>query len=226
MYISSRDAKACSATAASLTSAGPGTCVAIPGDLSSYDECQRLADEIKAREHVLHVLVNNSGATWGAPLEEYPDAAFGKLMTLNVQRVFTLTQALLPALQRGAERDGVGRVINIGSVNGINVPSLETFAYSSSKAALHMLTKHLAAFTGPRVTVNALALGPFRSKMMKATLDAAGDVIAASLPMERIGEPGDVGAACLWLSGRGGAWVTGTVVPIDGGSLVSVKGRL
>lgn len=226
MYISSRDAKACAATAAQLTQAGPGSCIAIPGDLASYDECIRLADEIKARERALHVLVNNSGATWGAPLEEYPDAAFAKLMTLNVQRVFTLTQALLPALQRGADQDGVGRVINIGSVNGINVPSLETFAYSSSKAALHMLTRHLAAFTGPKVTVNALALGPFRSKMMKATLDAAGDVIAASLPMERIGEPGDVGAACLWLSGRGGAWVTGTVVPIDGGSLVSVKGRL
>lgn len=225
VYISSRDAKACDSTASRLTSSGPGTCHAIPADLSSYDECIRLADEIKKREPVLNVLVNNSGTMWSAPLEEYPDEAFSQLMTLNVQRVFTITQALLPYLQKGSERDGVGRVINIGSVNGVNAPSLETFAYSASKAALHMLTKHLAGFIGPGVNINALALGAFRSDMMKATLDAAEDVVKSVLPLQRIGEPSDVGAACLWLAGKGGSFVTGAIIPVDGGSLVSMKAR-
>ncbi|GMK53638.1 hypothetical protein CspeluHIS016_0102240 [Cutaneotrichosporon spelunceum] len=221
VYISSRDAKACEETAAALTALGPGKCFAIAGDLSKYDECLRLAKEIGNREEVLNVLVNNSGATWGAPLAEYPDAAFTKLFTLNVQRVFTLTQALLPMIQKGADRDGVGRVINIGSVNGLTVPAMETYAYSSSKAALHQLTRHLAMQVPGNVTVNALALGPFRSKMMKATLDAAEQHIAGALPSRRIGTPEDVGAACLWLSGRGGEWVTGTIVPIDGGSVAT-----
>lgn len=169
---------------------------------------------------VLHVLVNNSGATWGAPLEEYPDNAFTKLMTLNVQRVFTLTQALLPLLEVGGKRDGCGRVINIGSINGVNVPGMETYAYSASKAALHMLTRHLAANVDGSVTVNALALGPFRSKMMAATLDAAEAAIAGALPSNRIGTPQDVASACIWLASRGGEWVTGTIIPVDGGSLL------
>lgn len=132
----------------------------------------------------------------------------------------------MPLLEKGADQDGTGRVINIGSVNGVNVPALESYAYSSSKAALHMLTRHLAANMKDKVTVNALALGPFRSKMMKHTLDHAEDAIAGALPSGRIGSPEDVGAACLWLSGRGGEWVTGTIVPIDGGSLLGVGAKL
>ncbi|KAL1408381.1 hypothetical protein Q8F55_005193 [Vanrija albida] len=228
VYISSRDAAACDATAAALTAQGPGQCVAIAADLSNYDECLRLAREISEREGgKLDILVNNSGATWGAALEEYPDSAWTKLLTLNLQRVFTLTQALLPALEKGAEASGgVSRIINIGSVNGIGVPPLPTFAYSASKAALHHLTRHLAGHVGKNITVNALALGPFRSKMMKATLDALEDVIAASLPMKRIGKPEDVAAACLWLAGPGGEWVTGAIVPVDGGSLIFGEAKL
>jgi len=170
---------------------------------------------------VLNILVNNSGANWGATLAEYPDAAFTKVLTLNVQRVFTLTQALLPLVEKGGKRDGCGRIINIGSINGVSVPNLETYAYSASKAALHQLTRHLAAFVDGSVTVNALALGPFRSKMMAATLDAAEKSIAGALPSNRIGTPQDVAAACLWLSSRGGEWVTGTIIPVDGGSLLN-----
>ncbi|WOO77755.1 Rhamnolipids biosynthesis 3-oxoacyl-[acyl-carrier-protein] reductase [Vanrija pseudolonga] len=227
VYISSRDAAACEATAAALTAQGPGSCVAIPGDLSKYDDCIALAKEIESREGKLDILVNNSGATWGASLEEYPDAAWNKLLTLNVQRVFTLTQALLPALEKGAAASGSpSRVINVGSVNGIDVPVLPTFAYSASKAALHHLTRHLAGHVGKSITVNALALGPFRSKMMKATLDAFEDALAQSLPMKRIGRPEDVAAAAIWLSGPGGEWVTGTIVPVDGGATVYGEAKL
>ncbi|WRT67616.1 uncharacterized protein IL334_004588 [Kwoniella shivajii] len=226
VYISSRDVKACESTAQRLTKDGPGKCIAIPADLSTYEECERLVKELEKREEVLHVLVNNSGVTWGEELSTYPDSAFTKLLTLNIQRVFTLTQKLIPLLNNAKEQGHVGRIINIGSINGIKPPGLETYAYSASKAALHQLSKHLSTRLGPSITVNTLALGPFRSKMMKFTLDNFESELADSLPMKRIGAPEDVAAACLWLSGKGGQWVTGTVIPIDGGSLVATQAKL
>jgi NAD(P)-dependent dehydrogenase (short-subunit alcohol dehydrogenase family) len=148
------------------------------------------------------------------------------VLTLNVQRVFTLTQALLPLIEKAGKRDGCGRVINIGSINGVSVPPMATFAYSASKAALHQLTRHLAAQVDGSVTVNALALGPFRSKMMAATLEAGEAAIAGALPSNRIGSPQDVAAACIWLSSRGGEWVTGNIIPVDGGSLLTGGAKL
>ncbi|ORY31446.1 hypothetical protein BCR39DRAFT_93582 [Naematelia encephala] len=227
VYISSRDKKACEETCKKLNQLGPGECTALPADLSKFEECQRVVKELGKREKMLHILVNNSGATWGDTLSTYPDSAFTKLLTLNVQRVFTLTQGLVPLLTKSVEAGhGVARIINIGSINGINVPGLETYAYSASKAALHQMSKHLAANLGPKITVNTLALGPFRSKMMQATLDSFESEIASALPMQRIGRAEDVVGACLWLSGKGGEWVTGTVVPIDGGSLIVSNAKL
>jgi len=226
VYISSRDAKACEATAARLSQSGPGQCIALPGDLSKLADCEKLVGDLEKREERLDVLVNNSGVSWGEGLDTYPDAAWTKLLTLNVQRVFTLTQKLLPLLKKAAGPSGPSRVINIGSINGVSVPGLETYAYSASKAALHQLSKHLASRLGPEITVNALALGPFRSKMMKFTLDHFEREIAEALPMQRIGSPEDVAAACLWLSSKGGEWVTGAVIPIDGGSLIVSQAKL
>ncbi|KGB74847.2 beta-ketoacyl reductase [Cryptococcus deuterogattii R265] len=227
VYISSRDASTCEKTAKRLTEMGPGQCIAVPADLSKYDECLRLAGEIEKREGVLHVLVNNSGVTWGESFHSYPDSAFTKLLTLNVQRVFTITQKLVPMLEKAYQQEKfVGRIINIGSINGISAPGLETYAYSASKAALHQLSRHLASRLGPTITVNALALGPFRSKMMKYTLDHFENELAEGLPMKRIGAPENVAAACLWLSGPAGDWITGTVVPVDGGSLVANNSKL
>ncbi|KIR68486.1 beta-ketoacyl reductase [Cryptococcus bacillisporus CA1873] len=214
VYISSRDASACEKTAKRLTEMGPGQCIAIPADLSKYNECLRLAGEIEKREEALHVLVNNSGVTWGESFHSYPDSAFTKLLTLNVQRVFTITQKLVPMLEKAYQQEKfVGRIINIGSVNGVNAPGLETYAYSASKAALHQLSRHLASRLGPTITVNALALGPFRSKMMKYTLDHFENELAEGLPMKRIGAPENVAATCLWLAGPAGDWITGQSFP-------------
>ena len=94
---------------------------------------------------------------------------------------------------------------------------LETYSYSASKAAVHQLTRHLAKRLAPAVTVNAIAPGPFESKMMKATLEAAGDAIAASAPLKRIGRPDDVAGTAIFLSSRAGAYLTGTIIPVDGG---------
>ncbi|KAJ9109263.1 hypothetical protein QFC21_000592 [Naganishia friedmannii] len=224
VYIASRDIKACEATAARLNKQGPGKCYAMAADLSKYEDIVKLIDELSKKEQALNVLVNNSGANWGAPLDEYPDAAFSKVMNLNVNKVFTVTQKALPLLRNAQKKDGVARVINIGSVNGVDPPALETYAYSASKAALHHLSRVLASRLGPEgITVNTLACGPFQSKMMAATLEKFEESIVGGLPLGRIGTPEDVSGVCLFLSSRAGAYTTGATIPVDGGSLVKAK---
>lgn len=215
VYISSRKAEVCDRVAAELSEIG--SCVSLPADLSTEAECRRLAEEVAAREDRLDVLVNNAGATWGAPIAELDDAAWDRVLSLNVKGVFHLTKFLLPLLEAAGTDDDPARVINIGSIDGIHVPVLETYAYSSSKAAVHQLTRHLARRLAPRITVNAIAPGPFESKMMAATLDAFGDQIAASAPLKRIGRPEDMAGTAIFLASRAGAYLTGAVIPVDGG---------
>jgi NAD(P)-dependent dehydrogenase (short-subunit alcohol dehydrogenase family) len=216
VYITARKAAACEETAAELSKVG--TCTAIPADLSNEAEARRLAEEIREREPRLHVLVNNAGANWGAPYEEYPDEAWDKLLAVNVKAVFHLTRALTPQLEAAASEDDPARVINIGSIDGLQVPALETYAYSASKAAVHHLTRVLAKRLAPkRITVNAVAPGPFESKMMAATLERFGEAIASSCPMGRIGRPEDMAGVAIYLASRAGAYVTGAVIPVDGG---------
>jgi NAD(P)-dependent dehydrogenase (short-subunit alcohol dehydrogenase family) len=163
------------------------------------------------------VLVNNAGATWGAPMAEYDEKAFERVLALNVKGVFHLTKFLRPLLEASASAEEPSRVINIGSIDAIHVPSLETYAYSASKAAVHQLTRHLAKNLAPLVTVNAIAPGPFESKMMKATLEAAGDWIAATAPMKRIGKPSDMAGAAIFLASPAASYITGAILPVDGG---------
>ncbi|KAF2087689.1 short chain dehydrogenase/reductase family [Saccharata proteae CBS 121410] len=227
VYISSRDAKACEAAVAGLNKAGKksgGEAFAIPADFYKESECKRLAEEIGKREKALHILINNSGSNWGAPYSEYPDAAWTRVLTLNLHRVFTLTQLLTPLLEAGSQPLDPSRIINIGSVDGLRVPSLETFAYSSSKAGLHHLSRVLANHLGKRgITSNTLACGPFQSKMMKATLEKFQDEIEGGIPLGRIGSPQDVAGACLFLSSRAGAYVNGATIALDGGSVINAK---
>jgi NAD(P)-dependent dehydrogenase (short-subunit alcohol dehydrogenase family) len=177
-----------------------------------------LAAEFAQREPSLDILVNNAGANWGAPLAEYPDEAWDKVLGLNVKGVFALTRALLPQLEAAASDDDPARVINIGSIDGLQVPALETYAYSASKAAVHHLTRVLAKkLSGSRITVNAVAPGPFESKMMAATLETFGEAIAKDCPMGRIGRPDDMAGVAIYLASRAGAYVTGAVIPVDGG---------
>jgi NAD(P)-dependent dehydrogenase (short-subunit alcohol dehydrogenase family) len=214
-YISSRKADTCQAAAAEL--AREGECIALPADVATEAECRRLAAEVARREPALHVLVNNAGTNWGAPLAEYPDSAWDKVLALNLKAAFHLTRACLPQLE-AAFRDGdPARVVNVGSIDGIHVPVLETYAYSASKAAVHQLTRVLARKLAPRITVNAIAPGPFESKMMAATLERFGDGIRESCPMKRIGTPEDMAGVAIYLASRAGAYVTGAVIPVDGG---------
>jgi len=228
VYISSRSPKDCDTTAKELNALGPGTCIAIAADMQKLSEVERLVKELSSREKRLHVLVNNAGAAWGETIEDYPDSAFTKLLTLNVQRVFTLTQQCLPLLRaaasEGAERDTYrdpARIINIGSVEGVKVPDHETYAYSASKAAVHHLSRHLAGrLGGDGITSNTIACGPFQSKMMAETLRSQGEIVKSRIPLRRIGSPEDVAGTALYLASRAGAFVNGATIALDGGSLV------
>jgi NAD(P)-dependent dehydrogenase (short-subunit alcohol dehydrogenase family) len=215
VYVSSRKADVVADVAERLR--GVGECEGIAADLSTEAGCRRLADEIGAREDRLHVLVNNAGATWGAPLADHDEAAWERVLALNVKGVAHLTRFLRPRLDAAATDDDPARVINIGSIDGIQVPAMETYSYSAAKAAVHHLTRHLARQLAPRVTVNAVAPGPFESKMMAATLEAFGDAIAASAPMRRIGKPADMAGIAVYLAGPAATYVTGAVIPVDGG---------
>ncbi|GAA5820878.1 hypothetical protein JCM11251_001857 [Rhodosporidiobolus azoricus] len=230
VYIASRDEKSLKEAANDFNSKGyEGKCVPLVANLATLEGCEALAKEVEKREKCLHVLVNNSGNNWGAPYDEYPDAAWNRVLGLNVHRVFTLTQKLTPLLEKSLpSKEGPwadpARIIMIGSVDGVRVPSLETYAYSASKAALHQLSRVLASQLGGRgITCNTLACGPFESKMMAATLAAGRDHIVGSIPLGRIGEPDDVAGACLFLSSKAGSYVNGATIALDGGTLVAGK---
>jgi NAD(P)-dependent dehydrogenase (short-subunit alcohol dehydrogenase family) len=215
VYISSRKAEVVAEVAEELSA--KGTCIGIPADLSTESECRRLADELAARVDKLDILVNNAGATWGTPLADFDEAAFERVLALNVKGVFHLTRFCVPLLKAAGTQDEPARVVNIGSIDGIHVPVLETYSYSASKAAVHQLTRHLAKRLAPEITVNAIAPGPFESKMMAATLEAFGEQIAANAPLRRIGRPDDMAGTAIFLSSRAGAYVTGAIIPVDGG---------
>ena len=223
VVISSRKPDACAEAREHLSEFGDVS--AIPADLSRHDECLRLADLVTDGGDGLDILVNNAGATWGEPLETFPDAAWDKVIDLNLKSPFWLVQALLPTLRDAGTADDPARIINVGSIDGIHVSKLPVYSYASSKAALHQLTRVLARELGPQhVTVNAVAPGPFPSKMMAATLDAFGDAIAESAPLRRIGRDDDMAGIAVFLASRAGSYLTGAVIPVDGGIATTASG--
>lgn len=224
VYISSRKPEACRQAEQDLSQFGE--VLAIPADASREDQCRSLIEAIAAREERLHILVNNAGATWGASFDEFPPAAFDKVLTLNVKAPFVLTQLARPLLEAASAPDDPARVINIGSIDGLAVPRVGNFSYSASKAAIHQLTRHLAAELAPSILVNAIAPGPFPSKMMAATLDAVGEQLAAASPVKRIGRAEDIAAAAVYLAAPATNFMTGAVIPLDGGLSTTAGIRL
>jgi NAD(P)-dependent dehydrogenase (short-subunit alcohol dehydrogenase family) len=218
VYITARKAAACDATAARL--AEFGTCISLPADLSDNDDRQRFAAAIAERESQLDILVNNAGAAWGAPLGSFPEAGIDKVLDINVKAPFLLTQDLLPLLRVGATADDPSRVVMIGSIDGIRVPVGDNYSYSASKAGIHMLARHLAHhLVGEHITINSIAPGPFESKMMAYLLEDPNSrqAVERTVPRSRIGSPEDISGTVIYLCSRAGAYLTGAIIPVDGG---------
>lgn len=215
VYISSRKEGELADAAERLSA--HGTVEALPADLSTEAGCASLATRIAEREPKVHALFNNAGASWGAPIEEFPDSGWDRALDLNVKGVFHLTKLLLPQLRAASTPEDPSRVVNIGSIDGLRVPGFDNFSYSASKAAVHMLTRHLARELSPEILVNAVAPGPFESKMMEGILAEFGDEIRANSPLRRIGHPDDMAGIAVFLTSRASTYITGAVIPVDGG---------
>ncbi len=223
-YISSRKAEACDATAARL--AKIGECVSVPADLSTADGIAALVDEIRRHENRLDILVNNAGATWGEPIESFPEHGWDKIMDINVKSPFFLTQALLPLLEKAGSADDPARIIMVGSIDGLNVNRLPTFSYGPSKAAVHHLARTLASHLADRhITANAIAPGLFPSKMTAQVMKKMGRKIVKGTPLKRAGKPEDMAGVAIYLASPAASFVTGVVIPVDGG-LTGAKGTL
>jgi NAD(P)-dependent dehydrogenase (short-subunit alcohol dehydrogenase family) len=229
VYISARKAEACDATAARLSETYGATCVSLPADVSTVEGVADLAARFAEHESRLDVLVNNAGASWGAPVDEFPELGWDKVMDTNVKGVFFLTQKLLPQLEAGATAEDPSRVINIGSIDGLHTPSFDTVSYGPSKAALHTLTRQLAAKLVRRnIVMNAIAPGPYPTWMLSTGVGTGGDVegtdweaLGRGMPRGRIGTPEDIAGLALFLASRAGAFTVGEVITSDGGVFAS-----
>jgi 2-deoxy-D-gluconate 3-dehydrogenase len=225
VYISSRKAEACEATAKRLVEAFGGECVALPADVARMDGIASLAERLAEREPRLDILVNNAGVAWGAPLEQFPEVGWDKVMDTNVKSVFFLTQRLLPLLRASAATGTPSRVINIGSIDGIKTAIFDTFSYGASKAAVHHLTRFMAAhLTKERILFNAIAPGPFPTWMLSTGVGFGGetenvdwDSVGQRNPSGRVGTPQDIAGLAIFLCSRAGEFVVGQTIACDGG---------
>jgi NAD(P)-dependent dehydrogenase (short-subunit alcohol dehydrogenase family) len=219
VLIASRKLDACQQTVNSLAGLA-GSCVALQADLQSEEGVNSLAASVAERCEQLDILVNNSGRSWGAPLEQFPWKAWNEVMTLNVTAPFTLTRQLVPLLSRSATREKPARVINIGSVMGTMPHGFPAYSYAASKAALHHVTRILANELADRhIAVNAIAPGPFPSNMTAFFVnnENASEAVRNSVPLKRMGTERDIAGLLLCLCGAGGAYISGAIIPLDGG---------
>lgn len=229
VYISSRKAETCDATAKKLAETYGGTCVSLPADLSDLSGVQSLAQRLAERETHLDILVNNAGAAWGAPIESFPEVGWDKVMDTNVKAVFFLTQKVMPLLRQAAKGPSPSRVINIGSIDGLKTAAFSTFSYGASKAAVHHLTRFLAAqFTQERILFNAIAPGPFPTWMLSTGVGFGGktegvdwDAVGKRTPAGRVGTPEDIAGLAIFLSSRAGEYIAGQVIACDGGAVAA-----
>lgn len=224
VLIASRKGADCERVAGEINAlGGPGSAEGFAGDVSTEAGVDSLVAEVKARTGQLHILINNAGVTWGEPLETFPYKAWARVLDVNVTGLFHLTRQLLPLLDAAASDADPARIINLGSVMGTQPMADGAYSYTASKAAVHHLTRTLAdEFAGRRITVNAFAPGPFQSRMTAFATgsDEGADKVGQRVPLGRIGAPTDIAAATLFLCGRGGSYVTGAILPLDGGQSV------
>ena len=225
--ISSRKAEVCDKTANRLQEQYGGECISLPADLSNLNGIESLVNSLPDGEK-LDILVNNAGASWGEPIDEYSEKGWDKVMDTNVKGVFFLTQKLLPLLRSSATAEDPSRVINIGSIDGIKTGLFDAFSYGPSKAALHHLTRVLAAsLVKENIIVNAIAPGPFPTWMLSTGVGGGGDLdinwdeVGNSNPRGRVGTPEDIAGLAIFLCSRAGAYTVGETITCDGGAVAS-----
>jgi len=217
VYICSRDESRCTQVADELRRFG--TCVALSCNVASRADRQRLVENLQRHESSLNILINNAGTIWTAPLADYPESGWDKVFDLNVKGLFFLIQELVPMLAAAATAENPSRIINVGSIDGFRIPPHESYAYPASKAALHQLTRQLASRLAARhITANVIAPGLFPSKMLAAPSDRqAHEAMLAPIPLKRLAGPSDMAGAAIYLASKAASYVTGAIIPVDGG---------
>lgn len=227
VYITSRKVEVCDSTAIRLQEEYGGECISLPGDLSNLEGINDVVARFQDHESKLDILINNAGASWGAPILDFPEVGWDKVMDTNVKGLFFLTQKCVPLLCEAATYDDPARVINIGSVDGIRTPKFENFSYAASKAAVHHLTRQLAArLVRENINVNAIAPGPFPTWMLSGGVGFGGKVdgvdwsiVGKKNPRGRVGTMEDICGLAIYLSSRAGAYTVGETITCDGGSV-------
>lgn len=198
--------------------------IGIPGDVSTVEGCKAIAAAVAEREPKLDILINNAGAAWGAPFEEFPESGWDKVMDVNVKGPFFLTQALYPLLKAAGTPDRPAKVVNVGSIDGLRLNPWETWSYHASKSSILYLTKRMAArLVRDNIIVTAIAPGAFESDMNRAARDH-GNEVAKGIPARRIGTPEDMAAAAIYLCSRAGDYVIGETLAVDGGLVHAAVG--
>jgi len=230
VFISSRKAYACAEAVERLKAYGEDV-MAIPSDMSTLVGVNHLVSELSKHTDSVDVLINNAGAAWGAPIDDFPEVGWDKVMDVNVKGVFFLTQKLLPMLRKSGTMEDPARVINIGSIDGLRTPAMLTPSYSASKAAVHHLTRVLSAhLVKDHITVNAIAPGPFPTYMLSTGVGFGGktegddvdwEAIGENNPSGRVGLPSDAAGLAIFLASKAGSYVVGQTIALDGGVVTS-----
>lgn len=214
VYICARDSDKVARAVADIG----GDCIGLTADVATVEGITTLVAQIAEREPALHILVNNAGTLTDAPLDAFSEDQWDDVIDLNLKTPFFLMQQLLPLLRAGASADRPSNVINIGSVGALKIGPREVYSYQASKGAIHWLTRSLAKKLGPQhITVNAIAPGFFESDMTVITDDAMRAMVESMVPRGRTGTPEDMAGAAIYLASRAGAYVTGSVLPVEGG---------
>lgn len=216
VYIGSRRPDEAEAAVERL--AEDGEAVYVEADVGAEADCESMVETVSGRESALHILVNNAGVGWRAPIEEFGAKGWDKVVDVNLKAPFFLIRSFLPLLEAAGTLNDPARVINIGSIDGMRVSGLPTYSYAATKAGLHHLTRVLARELGPKaITVNAIAPGPFDTPMLRASEEGLAERLAASSPLGRIGRADDIAATAVYLAAHGGSYTTGVILPVDGG---------
>ncbi|TMW64803.1 hypothetical protein Poli38472_008970 [Pythium oligandrum] len=231
VYIASRSLKACQETADELNAFGAGKCIALQGNLTTEAGCKELADEIAKRETKVDVLINNSGVSWGGDIHNHPGKAWDRVLDVNVKTPFFVTRDLLPLLDAASTSEDGARVIMVGSVAGVMPQNIETLAYDTSKAAVHHMTRVLAAKlarrpNGGRILVNAIAPGLVPTKMANGIVHVTGssyEQLEQFIPLGRAGRPHDMAGLAIFLASKASSWITGMIILSDGGHVSAAE---